>query len=120
MSAFVGKEKTSAKYTFTLKDENGNAVASASLSTLTLTLKNLDTGLPINLRDAQNVLNLNNVTIHATSGLLTWAIQPLDMVVVDAKQLQERHRATFRGTTSGGVQASHEVTLYVQNLADVS
>lgn len=122
MNSFVGKELTSSEYTFTLKDEDGVAIPSASLAALILTLKDVATSTVINLRTAQNVLNADNVTVHATSGLVTWKVQPLDMVISNTYQLQERHRATFTATTtaSPAVKLNHEVTIYVENFADAA
>jgi len=122
MSSFAGKELTSSEYTFTLKDEDGVVVPSANLAAFVLTLKDVETGATINSRIAQNVLNTNNVTIHATSGLVTWKVQPLDMAITNAYHLQERHRATFTATTTAtpAVKLNHEVTIYVENLADAA
>lgn len=66
------EENSSQTYTATIKDENGSAIASARLASLVLTFYSIHTNEIINERDSQNVLNANNVTVHATSGLVTW------------------------------------------------
>lgn len=106
MSVERCRERTSAVYTTTLVAADGvTPIPSASITSLTLTLKVLDKlasgaagsqdGAIINSRNAQNVLNVNNVTIHATSGLLTWAIQPADNAILDTTKTHELHRGTF-------------------------
>ena len=117
------REKTTPKYTATITDDNGNALPAASLTTLTLTLYRIDaTGATqiINSRNAQNVLNANNVTIDA-NGLLTWAVQILDTTLGDATLPFERHIALWTWTWQAGAKTGrHEVILNIQNLVLVS
>lgn len=116
-------EKTLAKYTATVKDEAGAAIAAASLTTLTLTLYDVDTLTIINSRTAQNVLNTNNVTVDS-DGLLTWLIQPADNAIVGTRRRAnqyEKHVALFEYTWSSGTKASkHEVILEVRQLNKVT
>lgn len=94
-------------------------IPAASLLTLTLTLYNIKsdgTVNHINGRNAQNVLNTNNVTIDA-SGNLTWAIQVADTTLVEALPF-ERHIALWEWTATG-VAGKHEIVLVVQALAEV-
>ncbi len=58
----------------------GAAVALTDISTATLTLTDESDNV-INSRNAQNVKNANNVTIHSTSGLVTWTMQAADTTV---------------------------------------
>lgn len=89
----------------TLLDAAGAAIALASVSTLTLT-QWIETGPPgrpgssavsINSRNAQNVKNANNVTVHATSGLVTWQLQAADTAMQsrDMTVLEEKHWFRF-------------------------
>lgn len=103
----AGATKT---YTATV-DDNGAAIALASVSTLVLTLWDRATNKIVNSRDAQDVKNANNVTYHATSGLLTWSIQAGDTNLVGGSQQQETHRAKFVLTTTGGKVWHHYVDL---------
>jgi hypothetical protein len=102
-------EHSSRTVTFYLKDNAGVVVPLADIDEAELTLYDVETfvygaspaeGI-INNRDAQNVLNANNVTIHATSGLVTWAMQPDDNPIVTARRQIERHRAEFRFEVNG-------------------
>lgn len=110
-------EESSALYTATLKDPEGNVVALAMLSALTLTLHDPETGGLINGRDAQDVLNKNDVTIDA-AGELSWSIQPEDTVIVDDTKLKENRTALFRFVWSGG-QHHHAYEFQVKNLGKV-
>jgi hypothetical protein len=111
------KERTTGTFTTTIKDNAGVAIPGASLSTLTLTLYSEHTLAIINLRDRQNVLNQNNVTVDG-SGVLTWSIQTLDRVIGDDANPEERHRALFEWTAPG-VAGKHEHQFIVTNLARV-
>ncbi len=96
--------------TFTLLNEAGTAIPSAQLAAATLSLTDEETHVPgaspvegvINSRDYQNILNANNVTIHSTSGLVTWTMQPADNPILNPRRQIERHQATFRFAWSGG------------------
>mgnify|MGYP001591915789 CR=1 FL=1 len=106
-------EGTRGTYTATLEKPNGDPIALADLSTLTLTLKDRYAGSVINSRNAQNVLNMNNVTFHATTGLLTWDIQALDNPIVSAdRKGPELHIATFKAAPWLG----WDVYIYVKRL----
>ena len=129
VNAFPCRERTSARYTATLMDETGAAVTLAVIQTLTLTFYVVDKesdgtagaydGTIINSRSAQNVLNANNVTVHATSGLVTWLLQPADQVISDTSQAYELHRARFDCTYTTG-QAHWEADFLVENLSGLS
>lgn len=120
MSTFSCIERTSASYTATLKDALEVALPLTSINTVTLTLTNVDTGAVINNRNEQDVKNGNNVTIHATSGLLTWSIQPADNVMVTAGNEHELHRAVFVIVYSTTQKVVHELYLLVENITGVT
>lgn len=108
--------------TFTITDENSDPVASASLDAAELTLYDVDTyvgGSPatgiINDRQAQDVLNTNDVTVGATDGLVTWLMQPEDNVIVTELRQVERHRAAFRFAWDTG-SFEYEFEIEVTNL----
>ena len=124
---FRAKQNTSAVYTATLVDENDAPIQLANLTTITLTLYNADVPEPsptsaniINSRSAQNVKNANQVTIHSTSGLLTWEMVPADNPIVDETKRTELHIARFDFTyNSGAKTGAHEVRIRVENLRKV-
>ena len=108
-------ERSSGVVTATLTDETGAPVTLASLTTLTLTLYDKATRTILNNRLNQDVKNANNVTVHATSGLVTWAVQPADMAIVTSKD--EVHAAQFTAKWAAGAKEhSWIVLLPVANL----
>lgn len=113
-------EGSTAIYTTTLKDEDGVAIPASIISALTLTLSNVADGEIINDRDAQDVLNNNNVTVDA-NGLLTYTLQPLDTAIQNSAVPFETHRATFQCSYNGGAgQSNQDVHFLIRNLSDVS
>ena len=121
MASFTVKEGTGFVYTATLKDTAGTVVPLANLTSITLTYYVVADGEAINSRNDQDVKNLNNVTIHATSGLLTWVGQSADtpMSGVNAGAT-EHHRALFEWVYVGdGTPGKHVVDIYVENLEKV-
>lgn len=119
---FSVKEKSTVKYTATIKDETGAAIPAANLSSLVLTLWNMSDPLKavINSRSAQNVLNANNVTVDS-NGLVTWTMQPADNAIQITTNRVERHRALFVFTwASGAKQGAHEVDFDVLNIEKLS
>lgn len=113
-------EKTTRKITAVVADENDAPIPAASLSSLALTLYSLHSLAVVNGRNAQNVLNANNVTVDA-SGNLVWDVQPADNAILDATLAVEIHRALFEWTWSGGAKSGkHEIDLYVKNLNKVT
>lgn len=137
-------KKTSALYRCTLLDEFDVLVPASALTTLTLTLYDLQTYLAglasglsgvaalaaaiINGRNAQNVLNANNVTVYNTlqtgadgvSYNLAWDLQPADSPIVNAPLAVETHVALFQATWGTSGAFNHEVRLPVENVIGVS
>lgn len=113
-------EKTTGLYTATIVgDDHVTPVPLVSLVSIALTLYAIianGTTQFINSRDHQDVRNLHNVTIHATSGLLTWAIQSQDTTLVEPTLPFERHIVLFEWVTSSGAVGKHEIILVVKNL----
>ncbi len=108
------REGSTGTYEATLKDEDGVAIQLASLTSLTLSLYDVDSRQIINERDNQDALNANNVTVHATSGLLTWSVQAADHAVVGTRRL-ERHRAVFEYRWNSGAKRDwHAVEFLVE------
>lgn len=120
---FIVHEKEARFYDLTFTDQDGIQIPLASMSALTLSLflKDSDPIVYINSRNAQNVLNANNVTIDS-AGKITWAIQSADLAMQDAGAEVEVHVAIFHLTTTGGtpVQVRKEMHLYVDNMEPVS
>ena len=116
-------ERTTPRYTARLVDDQNVALPAASLLTLRLTLYVItSTGAvtPVNGRDDQDVLNVNNVTINA-SGDLVWSVQIADTTLVEDLPF-ERHIALWEWTwtTAAGTRAGkHELVLVIRNLASV-
>lgn len=111
MRQFFVNQDSTARYTATITDENGDAIPSADLTSVKLTLKNMDDGAIINSRNLQDVLNANDVTIDA-DGLLTWDMTPDDNPLIDNSRKKERHRAIFT-FVFGAKQGSHEFEIFV-------
>jgi len=117
-------EQSSRTVTFTLKDNTGTVIPLASIDTAQLTLYDMGTYVPagspgvgiINDRNLQDIKNDNNVTIHATSGLVTWSIQPEDNVIVTLRRQVERHRAEFRFVLTNGAELDYQCEIEVTNL----
>lgn len=119
--SFPIDEKTSGQYTATIVGNDGvTALPAATLATLVLTLyviKADGTDGIVNGRNAQNVLNANNVTVSA-GGLLTWVVQVADTTLVEDIPF-ERHIALFEWTWAAGA-GKREVILVVRNLHRVT
>lgn len=114
-------EQTSGRLSGTLTDNDGvTPVPGAALVTLTLTLYVVKadgtTGI-VNSRNAQNVLNQNNVTVDS-AGLLVWLYQVGDTTLIEALPF-ERHIALFTWTTATTTGRTR-VVLNVQNLLTVT
>ena len=95
-------ERSSGSIEGDIVDREGDPVLAASLTAAELTLYDIDTGAGggsprpgiLNSRDAQDVLNTNNVAID-NDGHFIWSVQPADNVIVTARRQIERHRAMF-------------------------
>lgn len=112
-------EAVTARYEAVLKDETGAPIPAASLTTLTLTLYRKTTGVIINGRDSQNILNANGVTIDVF-GTLVWTLTPADNAVVTTPAASEIHVALFKWTYAAGNKAgNHEIWLNVTDLGKV-
>lgn len=115
-------EHETATFTAYVRDETGTVIPSADLTTLTLTLYQKKTPTSkINSRNAQDILNDNNVTVHATSGLVTWLMQPEDNIVSDQSLDKESHIALFQWSwNSGAKQASEQIEIQVRRVTNVT
>src|SRR3972149_6046041 len=116
---FHVNEKSTAQYTATIVANDGvTPLASATLTGLVLTLyviKQDGTEGIVNSRDAQNVLNANNVTV-SVGGLLTWIVQVADTTLVEAIPF-ERHIALFEWAWPSGA-GKHDVVVRVRHLRE--
>ena len=116
MDTHTVDEGSTQDYTATLQDEQGVAIALASLDAIVLTLWEPITEGIVNSRDGQNVKNANNVTIHATTGALTWTLQVLDTTIVqNPPPPVEYHRALFEFTYNTTKKGKHEVRFRIPN-----
>jgi hypothetical protein len=133
--AFSVNERTSPDYYATLVDPTGALVPGSLLTTLTLTLYDVVSGSVLNSRNAQNVLNLNDVTVYNTAQSVTlsggtvvsfnlwWAMRAADNVILGTREL-ERHVALFTATWTDANnkprQLEHEIVILVTNLQKVA
>jgi hypothetical protein len=126
-------EQTSDVYWATILDDEEVLLPGNVLNTLTLTLyvQRADGSISyINSRNAQNVLNTNNVLVYDALQTgpefrtynLKWAIQPEDTTLVDDLPI-ERHIALFEWTWPHAIgnqgHGKHEIILAVKNLGQV-
>ena len=113
-------ERTTADYTVTLQDKQGNVLAGSAITSLTLTLYALASGTILNGRDGQNVLNQNNVTIDE-NGLLVFSLQSDDGAIMNGSCEYETHRAEFDCVFNGGADRSPwDVDFFYRNLTKLS
>lgn len=118
-STFRVNEQTTSKLTGQLVDQNGAGIPTGTLTAFTLTLYNDADGSIINLRNGQDVLNTNNVTVDS-SGNVVWTIQPDDNVIVDDTQDAELHIALFQWQWgSPARKGKAAIGIRVANLAKV-
>lgn len=73
-------EETTAKYSATIKDENGNAIAASALDALLLTVYNAEDETTI--RTTMDALNANGVTVSEAGGLV-WLMEPYETKIND-------------------------------------
>lgn len=111
-------ERSSAKLTSVLRDENQVPLPLADLDTLTLTFYlRADPRRIINERSAQDVKNANGCTYHSTSGLLTWPMTDLDNAIIGKTPPGriEEHIALFEWTWAGDTKSgNHEYLIRVE------
>jgi hypothetical protein len=117
-------EATTGLLTFTLVDSDGAGVPVSLLTTLTLTYYDVISGTIVNSRNAQNVLNANDVSITTVGSpavtTIEWQIQPADTVMVDADLALEYRVAQFRWTWDSGTRHdAYQVQFAVENMAFV-
>lgn len=112
--------QTTGVYTFQVVDEAGAGIDGAQLNSLTLTYYDLVTGAILNGRDAQNVLNTNNVTLTTGAGpvtTVTWDIRPEDTVLYDGRRETEIHLALFQWAWAASTKhAAHRVQFGIEAL----
>ena len=110
------EEGTTAVYTATLRDADGNPIPLASMQQLTITLFDRNTSIQINDRANQNAKNMNNVTYSVDSGQLNWDIQIADTPVLNP-DIQgwrpELHVARFDFYYGSGKHDYHEIQMEV-------
>lgn len=115
-------EATNAFYTFEIVDALGISIDRSLLDTLILTSYDLRTETILNSREAQNVLETNNVTLTTVAGpplvtTVAWELQPADTAIVDATLRLEWHVLLFRWTWATGARSGAHQALYgVENL----
>lgn len=99
--AFSVTEKSSARYSAVLTDEDNAAVGLSALTSLRLWLRDVATGTYINSREGQNVLNANDVSFSVSGGNLIWELTPEDNIIVGDATTEE-HEAVFYAVWDDG------------------
>lgn len=120
--AYPIKERQTLTYTFVLKDEAGVVIPASALSAAVLTVYSAASEAIVNSREAQNVLNANNVTISEL-GVVTWTLQPSDVTMLNQALEEETHRCVFlfTWTASGNTRTHpHEVDFVLDNIGKLS
>lgn len=104
-TVFEIEEGTTGLYSATLVDEDGSPITADDLDSMTITLRDKQTSVVINERDAQPCLNEADVTVDG-SGILRWQLTPADNVIVTPSCCppgrRERHVLTLRWVFAGG------------------
>lgn len=121
ISTFEVIEETTPTYTVTLLDEDGTPIQGEDLITLTLTLYQEYTGVVVNTRDHQNVLQTNGVTVDV-NGVLEWKMDVLDTTILNDSLPREPRIALFEFTYPGVTvteYGKHEARILVRNLSKV-
>jgi len=112
---FEVPERSTPTYRSVLVDDLGEVVQGALLNTLTLTVLQEYTLAVVNSRNAQNVLNLNDVAVDV-DGNLVWSMNILDTVILNNALRKEMHRALFTWTFNSGTKAGNkEVIIMITN-----
>lgn len=113
-------ENVTAKFTATLKDEDGAAIGSSSLTTLRATLYDVKTGTVSGTRNKQNILNVNGGSVSA-EGVLSLLLDPADTALTNQYAVSpEDHVLLIEWTYNNGNKAgNHECHFFVQPMAHV-
>lgn len=103
-------ELSSRTYTATINDADGDPILLTAIASIKLTVTDAD-GTVINSRDRQDVLNTNDGTMHATSGLFTWLMQPADNVIVGTPDdnKTEEHVVIIEIVLTNGTRENHRL-----------
>jgi hypothetical protein len=115
-------EQSTSRMTMTLLDETGAPVPLAAIGTATLTVYARDepTQPIINSVDHVDIKNTGRGTIHATSGLLTLLLAPLDNSISNSANDEEWHRFLIELTYNSTQKLKYEIEAPIRNLVKVS
>lgn len=110
-------EKSTPIVAFKIVDQDG---VGFKPETLRLTLYDRKTNTIINSRDAQDVLD-NNDVLTDIEGNTTWHMQVLDNIIVTATLTSEEHIALWHWTWNDGEDSDYyELIIRVRNMNRVS
>jgi hypothetical protein len=111
-------EGTTPIYTTRLTDAFTQPIPGSTLLSLQLTYLDHMTLRPINGREAQDVLNQNDVVVDE-SGLVTWYMQPEDTALVDRTQQMEQHliHLTYSWLNAGRLMVDKHAVCFPVQLA---
>jgi hypothetical protein len=115
-------EQSTLRTTMTLLDELGAAVPLSSITTATLTIYARDEPSQplVNSVDHVDIKNTGRGTIHATSGLLTLVLTPLDNSIQNIANDLEWHRFLIEIGYAGTQKLKYEIEAPVRNLVKVT
>ena len=116
------REGASGRLSGTLVDDENVPISLGYITAVTLTFSDQETGVIINSRDHQDVLNKNGVVITA-DGQLTWILTPDDNIIlspdINSLGTTERHVALFEWTYSTDRCGNCEIFVDVVNVPGV-
>lgn len=116
------RERQSHVVTFTLKDETDAPVAKAVIGSFILDFRDMHTRAVINGREHQDVLDANQVTVHDTSGLVTWEMLPEDTPFGGSddsgRQIRQLEAHFYVVWDGGEKETGHIIEFRVRNIKD--
>lgn len=117
-------EETTTPVTLTFTSDGTTPIPLANVNSITMDLIDVVSGDTINSRSSQDVLNTNNCTMHATSGVFTWTVQPEDNIVYSTARTpvgrREQHLATGVLIYDTTKKRPFEIVLNVKNMRGVT
>jgi len=108
-------EESTAIVRAVVTDANGSPLT--ALDSLTVSLFDRLTGVVINGRNKQSLLNANGGVFDTVTSELTWTMAPKDNIIVEQRNEMEEHLAQIEFTYASGALGRYEIVLRVRNLA---
>ena len=106
-------EESDVVYSATLKDSSSNTIT--AVSSMKLTLYEKKSGIILNGRKEQNILNLSGGTF--SDGSFTFNFDENDTKMISKRNLYEDHVARFTYTYDSGTKTGrHAIVIKIQNV----